>query len=94
VPEAIVTRAADPPITAAQIGVAVEGEIVSETEAFPVAVALVIPALSAEAAGAVEAAPAAVVHAAPPAWEHPAVVVDRGVVVAAAAGADDHWPTN
>ena len=80
-------------MTAPQIEVAVEGEIVSGTEAFPVAVALVIPALSAEAAGPVEAAPAAVVHAAPPVWEHPAVVVDRGVVVAAA-GADDHWPTN
>jgi hypothetical protein len=73
--------------------VAVEGEIVSETEAFPVAVALVIQALSAEEAGAVVAAPVQVVHAAHPAWEHPAVVVDRGVVVAAAAGADDHRPT-
>jgi hypothetical protein len=76
-------------VTAAQVEVVVAGGIGSETEVFPVAVALVIPALSAEVAEAVEAAPAAVVHAVPLAWGHPAVVVDRGVVVAAADGADE-----
>jgi hypothetical protein len=86
-PEAIVTRAGDRPATPAQI--VVEVGIESETEAFPVAVALVSPALSAEAGAPVGAVPAAAVLVAPPAWEHPAVVVDRGVVVAAADAVGD-----
>jgi hypothetical protein len=63
-------------------------EIVSETEAFPVAVALVIPALSGEVEAPVAAARVAAVRVALPVWEvrveadPGAVAVGPGVVAA------------